>query len=272
MKNRIFFLMTGLAVKVPVAAGTVFITLETIGLQSVNAAVLALNSSLDLQATADAGGGLVTDTDSYSQGNTINPLSASVSALATSGTASVLSKATATASWLNTSQGQVVFSDVGWETFSSNGQATLFGGTDWTYTFSSDTDGIFTLDYNIPVSTDTTSSFGLNGFNFIWSGFEGGEFLNLNSSGTLTRTITAGDTFTVNIKNQANIFFGGNLTRKAFMDGIFTWNIQTTTVPTVPEPSTILGLLTLGTLGAASTLKRKLKPSQSTEKETTKVS
>jgi hypothetical protein len=42
--------------------------------------------------------------------------------------------------------------------------------------------------------------------------------------------------------------------------------------PCVPEPSTVLGTLALGTLGAASTLKRKLKPSQSTEKETTKVS
>ncbi|BBH38777.1 hypothetical protein myaer102_12840 [Microcystis viridis NIES-102] len=41
---------------------------------------------------------------------------------------------------------------------------------------------------------------------------------------------------------------------------------------TTPEPSTILSLLALGTLGAASTLKRKLKPSQLTEKETTKVS
>ncbi|MEY3555808.1 MAG: hypothetical protein RLZZ580_1864 [Cyanobacteriota bacterium] len=39
----------------------------------------------------------------------------------------------------------------------------------------------------------------------------------------------------------------------------------------VPEPSSIIGLAVLGTLGAASTLKRKLKPSQSTEKETTKV-
>ena len=42
------------------------------------------------------------------------------------------------------------------------------------------------------------------------------------------------------------------------------------TVP-VPDPSTILSLLTLGTLGTASTLKRKLKPSKSTEKEKTKV-
>jgi hypothetical protein len=38
-----------------------------------------------------------------------------------------------------------------------------------------------------------------------------------------------------------------------------------------PEPTSTLGFLALGTLGAASTLKRKLKSSQSTEKETTKV-
>ncbi|NCQ94609.1 MAG: PEP-CTERM sorting domain-containing protein [Microcystis aeruginosa W11-06] len=40
----------------------------------------------------------------------------------------------------------------------------------------------------------------------------------------------------------------------------------------VPEPSSILGILAIGTLGAASTLKRKLKSSKLTEKETTKVS
>ncbi|MFN7865444.1 MAG: hypothetical protein ACK5N2_03615 [bacterium] len=39
----------------------------------------------------------------------------------------------------------------------------------------------------------------------------------------------------------------------------------------IPEPSFVLSLLALGTLGAASTLKRQLKPSKSTEKETTKV-
>lgn len=41
-------------------------------------------------------------------------------------------------------------------------------------------------------------------------------------------------------------------------------------VATTPEPSTFLSLLALGTLGAASTLKRK--PSKPSEKETTKVS
>lgn len=40
----------------------------------------------------------------------------------------------------------------------------------------------------------------------------------------------------------------------------------------VPEPTSTLSLLALGTIGAGSTLKRKLNSSKSTEKETTKVS
>jgi hypothetical protein len=42
-------------------------------------------------------------------------------------------------------------------------------------------------------------------------------------------------------------------------------------VQQVPEPASLFGLGVLSTLGAASTLKRKLKPSKSAEKETTKV-
>ena len=55
-------------------------------------------------------------------------------------------------------------------------------------------------------------------------------------------------------------------------NGRFGPNFQFQVISTsVPEPTSTLGFLALGTLGAASTLKRKLKPSQSTEKETTKV-
>jgi hypothetical protein len=43
------------------------------------------------------------------------------------------------------------------------------------------------------------------------------------------------------------------------------------TVQQVPEPASLFGLGVLGTLGVGSTLKRKLKPSKSAEKETTKV-
>ena len=65
------------------------------------------------------------------------------------------------------------------------------------------------------------------------------------------------------------------------VDDAFVMNNSTDTMteitfglisPSVPEPSSILSLLALGTLGAASTLKRKLKPSKSTEKELEKVS
>jgi hypothetical protein len=38
-----------------------------------------------------------------------------------------------------------------------------------------------------------------------------------------------------------------------------------------PEPTSTLSLLALGTLGAASTLKRQIKSSKPSEKETTKV-
>ena len=51
----------------------------------------------------------------------------------------------------------------------------------------------------------------------------------------------------------------------------FQFDVATNPVST-PEPTSTLSLLALGTLGTASTLKRKLKSSKLTEKETTKVS
>ncbi|UZO78104.1 MULTISPECIES: PEP-CTERM sorting domain-containing protein [Microcystis] len=55
----------------------------------------------------------------------------------------------------------------------------------------------------------------------------------------------------------------GSLTGTIFSNGVADCS--------VPEPTSTLSLLALGTLGAASTLKRKLKSSKSSEKETTKV-
>ncbi len=88
---------------------------------------------------------------------------------------------------------------------------------------------------------------------------------------TLKPFLNVGDTQiridSTNPSNDDNIFFVGiNLTAKAdvCVD-------DPDLCKTVPEPTSTLSLLALGTLGAASTLKRKLKPSKSTEKETTKV-
>ena len=48
-------------------------------------------------------------------------------------------------------------------------------------------------------------------------------------------------------------------------------NFEVSNIKPVPEPTTIFSLLTLGSLGTASTLKRKLKLSKSAAKETTKA-
>lgn len=68
------------------------------------------------------------------------------------------------------------------------------------------------------------------------------------------------------------------------LDGVLTVNLfgeggnlrvwifaANTSHPSIPEPSSTLSLLVLGTLGASSILKRKLNSSKSTEKEITKV-
>ncbi|NCR90384.1 MAG: PEP-CTERM sorting domain-containing protein [Microcystis aeruginosa G11-01] len=71
------------------------------------------------------------------------------------------------------------------------------------------------------------------------------------------------------------LFHGGHLWDTAFnvrqATGAVNENIDALEAVATPEPSSFLSLLALGTLGAASTLKRKLKTFQSTEKETTKV-
>ncbi|MFM7909429.1 MAG: PEP-CTERM sorting domain-containing protein [Microcystis sp.] len=56
-----------------------------------------------------------------------------------------------------------------------------------------------------------------------------------------------------------------------FPDGVGLDNVSYSSSASVPEPSSTLSLLALTTLGVASTLKRKLKSSKSTGKETTKV-
>jgi len=65
------------------------------------------------------------------------------------------------------------------------------------------------------------------------------------------------------------LFHGGHLWDTAFnvrqATGAVNENIDALEAVATPEPSSFLSLLALGTLGAASTLKRKLKPSKSDE-------
>jgi hypothetical protein len=79
------------------------------------------------------------------------------------------------------------------------------------------------------------------------------------------------DVFTFQLVN-----FEGSTASPGFTEVVASVSLPVTfgtvqQVQQVPEPASLFGLGVLSTLGAASTLKRKLKPSQSIEKETTKV-
>jgi hypothetical protein len=79
------------------------------------------------------------------------------------------------------------------------------------------------------------------------------------------------DFFTFQLVN-----FEGSIASPGFTEVVASVSLPVTfgtaqTAQQVPEPASLFGLGVLGTLGVGSTLKRKLKPSKSAEKETTKV-
>jgi hypothetical protein len=200
-----------------------------------------ISSSLELIASSNAGGVLVEDTDAPSQGATLNQLSATVNASAANGAMSILTKGSAVATWQSGGAGQVVFTDIGWTTVDvvdPLSHAHTNGGTDWTYTFTANTSGTFSLDYDVTRDPATTNDFGLNGFVFWWA--EGAGSLQLQNvlcfdpgsstgceptaTGTLTKSVVAGTTYTVRLENAANIF-GALGSRTAFMSGTFDWSV-----------------------------------------------
>lgn len=143
-------------------------------------ATIAVSSRISLLADADAGNNLVSDSNSVSQGATINPLGPiSVDAVSVDGGATARAFATVGSIWTSASAGQVVFSNVG---FSSSGVSFgsagfPFQGLDWEYVFIATDTGEFDLDFSVSIGAGTTDSFGLNPIIFLWSGAGGGDFL-----------------------------------------------------------------------------------------------
>jgi hypothetical protein len=229
-----------------------------------SAQITASSATLRLNALANATQsepsdptGDILDDDEASWGTLLSPLSVEVLADAPDeGSGHVRAQGSAEATWDSETAGTEDFTGLGWssENFSGSGKAVL-SGTNWEYTFHTDSDTNFQVNY---VATATGSfTFGLQGFDVqVVGGPEGGQFADFKDLDDPTTTdgaifsLTAGNDYTVLFSNNANLY-GGIPT--ASMDANFSWRIAP-----VPAPSSALTAL-LGLLPAATILWRRRK-------------
>lgn len=222
------------------------------------------DSSIDLFAFSEivTGGINATDSDFVSQSGTLNDLSASVSATALDGLSSLTTQANMSASFGDAGSGQVVVTDAG---MSSNdvfdGNSQLFNGVGFSYEFTIDTEGLFSITVDNATDPNTTFAFGLNGINLedLGNGVSGNAFTNVfnpaDGSGSLTRTLAAG-TYSMILKIGVDVQ-GGLGDRLAQFDSTIDWSVTDSLAPVpVPPAFALMGAAIFG-LGALR-LRRKL--------------
>lgn len=213
------------------------------GLPTLNVLASALPSGSSLRLTARANAvsnsttdpATVQDQDSDVQAGTTGPLSVSVNAVSSNGAGLLQASGGISAAWIDGNAGEVVW-DVNWEAenlpVSSGGLlgvAAIGPGDGWVYTFTADVDGDFTLDFDIPIGG--TNTFGLNPFNFLWlppgASLPSQELMAQGTSGTVTRSLVAGEEYTVRITNNSGLSSTGAAIsdRTASMTGTFEWRI-----------------------------------------------
>ncbi len=242
-----------------VAKASLLLGLTVAGHMAKGDSINPLSSSFALTANAQSNNSPnVSNTHSQLQGSTINPFSVVVlaSSTFTGFGENLLATAEGSATWTTPSVGQVTFANVGWSDSSGTGNANLNSNTGWIYTFTSNVTGSFVIDYTVTAqgtsSTLSNPLYGLNGFVL----YEGAGLAppanptfvtGLNTSGTVSLALTFGQTYTVEIQNEANIS-GVIGDTKAHMNGTFIFGVQT---ESVPEPCS-LGMATIAALVGAT--------------------
>src|SRR5437868_5761279 len=156
-----------------------------------------ISASMFLKADVQRNGdGSASMSDAQSWGVPLTPLS--TSALAAAG--GINAQGSGAATWgAAGDSGSVDFTDYGWSFVPDvAGSASLndhSGGNDWSYKFLADATGMFTMNFSV-VGSGTT--FGLQGWDILWSGLGGDEFLTSSHifdptvSGVFTRPVVGG--------------------------------------------------------------------------------
>ena len=250
--------------------GIILGSLAAAGLAPAASAATSLSGSMNLRANSSIAAGSLTATDHASNSFVGVPVAMGIFALAsindgvTGGnvTARGQGQASGTAN-----AGTVHFQDYGWSfnapARADAGQSASLAdhseGDDWSYTFMADSAGSFQMSYDTFVSVDGGQIFGLWGWDIEWSGAGGGQsIVNVNdptAAGLFTRSLLAGETYTVSLRNNANLFTGtGNLSGSGYMGGTFNYQIK----DAVPEPTNwALMLIGFGGIGSALRARRR---------------
>ena len=217
--------------------------------------VASLASSLSATSEARVGQSwnpTTVDQDSDSQLSTISNLNVSTQAISTEQSSTITTTSNALATWTTSSNGTVIFSDIGWDINSPYGGRTAVNAA-WTYQFQSDGNGSLILGYDVTTtcttfSTTPCSTVGLRGFDINFNG-TANNIAQRDSSGQFSFSLIQDEIYTISISNGGGMQSASFDTRTALVDGSFNWSIETE--PTVvPEPiSSILFVVGGATLG-----------------------
>lgn len=210
--------------------------------------------TLDAQLTI--GSASASDPQSTAWGTLLDPLSIASTATLPGGTV----EGAGSAIWgAGGNSGTISFLRYGWDVSApdSSGAANLNNGSDWAYTFVADFNGHINMSYN--VTSPTSEKFGLQGWDILWSGAAGDLSLanafDPTASGVFSDAIVAGNTYTIQLRNNANISGGSANFGPSSMDGLFEFTM-TADNSGVPEPGT-LALLGFALAGLGVSRRRK---------------